>query len=130
MFVATLGSSGAAKPGMEATQAAQFHQLCEDLNTIMDIKAKQELQGDVRDAVMNFATYNYDAIKAEDITRMSAELVAIFDPTGTAGVVAYVLSIFEFLSAEGLVGYLVPVLHVHPKLTNFLLATSWCLVLL
>lgn len=91
MFVATAGASGAAKEGVETDQKSQFAKLCEDINTIMDIKAEQDFPEDLRDAVENFATYDYNALHPEDIARMSAELVSLFDPTGVSSVLAYVL---------------------------------------
>jgi hypothetical protein len=73
------------------------------IDTVMDAKSKALMSSDLRDAVVNFATYDYTKLVAEDIARMSAELVSIFDPSGVTGIVAYVSLLFVELSSPILI---------------------------
>lgn len=54
----------------------------------MDVYGYVELPSDVADIVVNWATYDYSSLEEEDIVRMSAEILAIFDPTGVSSIVA------------------------------------------
>jgi hypothetical protein len=88
VFVASAGTSGVAKAGISGTRAANFAELVKDLKSLMDVQGSVALPGDLKDIVTNSATYNYSSLKEEDIVRMSAEILALFDPTGVSSVVA------------------------------------------
>jgi hypothetical protein len=88
VFVASAGTSGAAKPGTSADRASSFATLVQDLSSLMDIYGYTQLPSDVADIVVNWATYDYSSLVEEDIARMSAEILAIFAPTGVSSIVA------------------------------------------
>lgn len=54
----------------------------------MDAKGLAELPSDTANVVINWATYDYNSLEEEDIARMSAEIIALFDPTGVSSIVA------------------------------------------
>ena len=54
----------------------------------MDITGKVQLPNDVANIVTNWATYDYNSIEEEDIARMSAEILVLFDPSGVSSSVA------------------------------------------
>lgn len=88
VFVASAGTSGAAKAGTSAGRAANFAALIKDVEKIMDAKGLAELPSDTANVVINWATYDYNSLEEEDIARMSAEIIALFDPTGVSSIVA------------------------------------------
>lgn len=88
VFVASAGTSGAAKAGTSPERASSFAKLVEDVSNVMDVYGYVELPSDVADIVVNWATYDYSSLEEEDIVRMSAEILAIFDPTGVSSIVA------------------------------------------
>jgi hypothetical protein len=89
--IATLGSSGAATTASKSALKTAFKQLQDKTKNARELAgkiatAKKAAAGTYGLAEMLSA--NPDSVTDADIVRMSAELAAVVDPTGVAGVTA------------------------------------------